>query len=165
MGLLDRLRKDKGEGEGEGGAGEPRFVNKEQKGGNTYEVYKGSDAESAKAFLLAKSVTQPLYYIVVETSDGVWGADKEGLYLENLRPWQTDVGSAETEVASANVHSMSGLAMAARGITDNFISLVGCGACGKEWRDGVRYQNVTVVRCPDCGKKNKVDTSNIKAYS
>ncbi|MGH2740159.1 MAG: hypothetical protein ACRDH6_06730 [Actinomycetota bacterium] len=162
MGLLDRLRKGKDGGEGEAGA--PSFVNKEQKGGNTYEVYKGGDAESAKAFLLTKNVSQPLYYVVVETGDGVWGADKEGLYLENLRPWQTDVGSAEVEVASANVNSMSGLAMAARGITDNFISLVSCGSCGREWHDGVRYQNVTVVRCPDCGKTNSVDTSNIKAY-
>lgn len=161
MGLLDRLRKKDGD---EGGEGQPSFVSKEQKGGNTYEVYKGRDPESAKAFLLAKSVTQPLYYIVVETSDGVWGADKEGLYLENLRSWQTDVGSAEVEVASANVHSVSGLAMAARGITDNFISLVSCGACGKEWHDGVRYQDVTVVTCPECGKRNSVDTNNIKAY-
>jgi DNA-directed RNA polymerase subunit RPC12/RpoP len=159
MGFLKRFRR--GQDNGASDASPPRFVKKERKGSNTYETYAGSDAESARAFLMSKAVTQPQYYIVVETKDGTWGIDTEGLYLEKLRPWQTNVRSAKCEVAAARLSSMSSVAMAARGITDNFISSVECGTCGREWLDGVRYQNVTVVRCPGCGTKNSVDTRNI----
>jgi predicted Zn-ribbon and HTH transcriptional regulator len=52
-----------------------------------------------------------------------------------------------------------GLQMAAKGIADNFISEIKCGSCGTEWKDGLRYKNKTIVKCPKCKKYNCVDTS------
>jgi len=115
MGIFDRLFDRKG-GE-EGGPSKvkpPRLVSKTQKPGGTYEVYRGTDAESAKAFLLTK-----------------------------------------------RVKSAFGLQAVARGMADNMIAKVQCGSCEHEWMDAVRYQNVTVVRCPKCKMLNKVDSGNI----
>ncbi|MBN1965064.1 MAG: hypothetical protein JW910_10475 [Anaerolineae bacterium] len=146
---------------GSGGA-KPRFVSKSTQGNNTYEVYQGTDAESARAFLKTKTVTQPLYYVVVETpSDGNWGMDKEGLYLERLLPWQTNLSMATVTGSCNLIPDMFSLQMAARGINDNFINTIQCGSCGHEWQDGLRYKNVTVVRCPKCKTYNKIDTNNI----
>ena len=47
-----------------------------------YEVYKGPDAISAKAFLEKKSVTEKYYCIVVETPDGTYCRDIQGFYKE-----------------------------------------------------------------------------------
>jgi len=46
----------------------------------TYIFFKGIDITVAKAFLENNPVTKPLYYLVVETSDGAFGRDKEGIY-------------------------------------------------------------------------------------
>lgn len=54
----------------------------DQSGPNTYEVYSGPDAETAKEFLKTKNVMQPLYYVVVETPEGNYGRDKDGIYKE-----------------------------------------------------------------------------------
>ncbi len=48
--------------------------------------------------------------------------------------------------------------MAARGISDNFVVKIKCGKCEHEWFDGVRYKNLTAVRCPNCKTINKVDS-------
>ena len=145
---------------------QPTFIRKEVKGKNTYEYYKGTDAESAKEFLLTKKIDKPLYYLVVKTSEGIWGMDKEGLYLERLLPWQKDIDSAKCQghymLASYNPFSLN---MAAEGISDNFILKVQCGKCEHRWLDGVRYQNVTIVRCPKCKSLNKVDSKNIIVIS
>jgi len=171
MGIFDRLfgkgEKEKIE-ESEGSKGkQPKFVRKYTERGiggtATYEIYKGTDAESAKAFLLKKRVNKKLYYIVVETPEGNWGMDVEGLYLEKLLPWQTDLASAECEGTIIPMSwSLFGLRMAARGFNDNFIVKVRCGKCEHEWLDGVRYQNTTVVRCPKCKTLNKVDSRHIR---
>ncbi|MBN1202439.1 MAG: hypothetical protein JXJ20_11330 [Anaerolineae bacterium] len=158
------LRKIFGGGQSGGGSSgkKPKFVSKTKRGNNTYEVYKGTDAESARAFLKTKTVTQPLYYVVVETpSEGNWGMDKEGLYLERLLPWQTDLSKATVTGACNLVPDMFSLQMAARGINDNFINTIQCGSCEHEWQDGLRYQKTTVVRCPKCKTYNKIDTSHI----
>jgi len=140
----------------------PKFVRKEQKGNSTYEIYRGKDAETARAFLLKKRVDVQLYYIVVETPEGAWGMDVKGLYLEHLLPWQTKISSAE---CAGHIIPMSfdmfGLQMAARRYNDNFIAKVQCGKCEHQWPDGVRYQDLTVVRCPKCKAYNKVDSSSI----
>ncbi|MBD3338555.1 MAG: hypothetical protein GF353_05585 [Candidatus Lokiarchaeota archaeon] len=47
-----------------------------------YEVYKGPDANSAKAFLEKKPVTKRFYCIVVETPDGNYCRDIQGFYKE-----------------------------------------------------------------------------------
>ena len=141
----------------------PKFVRKERNNENTYEIYNGIDAESAKDFLLTKRVDKKLYYILVETPEGNWGMDIEGLYLEHLLPWQTSVNSAKcTGIIIPMSHSNFGLNSAARGFNDNFIVKVQCGKCENQWSDGVRYQNITVVRCPKCKTLNKVDSGNIK---
>lgn len=47
-----------------------------------YEVYKGPDAASAKAFLEKKPVTKRYYCMVVETPDGTYCRDIQGFYKE-----------------------------------------------------------------------------------
>jgi ribosomal protein S27E len=56
------------------------------------------------------------------------------------------------------------LEMAAKGLNDSFIIKVKCGNCSNEWTEALRYQNWTVVQCPQCGKKNSVDTKNYSAW-
>lgn len=148
---------------------QPKFVRKERKecAGReaTYEIFKAKDAESAKAFLLTKRIDKELYYIIVETPEGNWGMDVEGLYLERLLSWQTNISSAECEGSIVPMsYSMFGLEMAAKGFNDNFIVKVQCGKCKHEWLDGVRYKNFTVVRCPKCKTLNKVDSNNIVVW-
>jgi hypothetical protein len=143
-------------------AATPVFVG--MQGGNTtpskYEVYKSDDAEIAKKFLLSKKVSQDQYYIVVETPIGNWGIDKIGLYLERLLPWQLDLSKAECEGGLFHPQSTTGLELAARRVNDNFVTKVECGCCKHQWMDGVRYQDITIVLCPQCKKYNKVDSKN-----
>ena len=135
----------------------------EYNGQASYLTLAGSDAERAKAFLGNEFVDRELYYIVVETPDGTWGLDIEGLYLEQLRPWQLDTGSAEYEVPAGSFAGNShGAELAKLGRVDNFLVWIGCGRCAHRWADGVRYQNRTLTRCPSCGAKNLVDSSNVE---
>ena len=46
----------------------------------TYEIYKAPNREQALAFLKGKTVTQPMYYIEVETPEGTFGRDLKGIY-------------------------------------------------------------------------------------
>lgn len=167
MGIFDALFGKKSEAGGAGPSSAapqtPKFLRKEQNGGATYEVYKAAEAESARAFLLTKRVDKPAYYIVVETSEGNWGLDVKGLYLERLLPWQTELNSAQVDGSIPNLVGFSqfGLQMAARGINDNFVAEVQCGRCQRKWQDAVRYQKLTVVRCPGCKTLNKIDTGHI----
>lgn len=48
----------------------------------TYMNYKAKSEEAALAFLNSKSVTQNLYYIVVDTPQGAYGKDINGVYKE-----------------------------------------------------------------------------------
>ena len=47
-----------------------------------YRIHKGPDAASAKAFLEQNPVTKPLHYIVVETPQGNYCRDTDGIYKE-----------------------------------------------------------------------------------
>jgi len=47
-----------------------------------YRIHKGPDAASAKAFLKRNPVTQQFYYIVVETPEGNYCRDIQGIYKE-----------------------------------------------------------------------------------
>lgn len=62
------------------------FVREKRKQGLTgtliYRIHKAPDAASAKAFLQQNPVNERLYYIVVETPDGNYGRDIEGIYKE-----------------------------------------------------------------------------------
>lgn len=49
---------------------------------NTYEVYTAKSKMEALQFLEQKQVTAQLYYVVVETPEGSWGKDRNGIYRE-----------------------------------------------------------------------------------
>ncbi|MGH3391478.1 MAG: hypothetical protein ACRDOO_21625 [Actinomadura sp.] len=139
------------------------FVGKEKTGRNTYVTFTGNNAEKAKAFLRKEPVDDDFTYIVVETPDGIWGTDSNSIYLEKLRPWQLDTGDADcTGVISALIDGVHNLQLAARGVIDNYVVEVTCGGCGHEWIDGIRYRDVTLVRCPECTAANRVDSANIE---
>jgi hypothetical protein len=159
MGILDRFFGKKSAPLGDGKA--PRFVRKEETPGAIYEIYAADDAETARRFLLTKQVDQEKYYVMVETPEGTWGVDKLGLYLERLLPFQTDLSAAGCDGRTCSMPDPAGLEMAANGLNESFVIKVQCGKCQREWTDAVRYQNVTVVRCPGCKMLCKIDTSNI----
>ena len=62
------------------------FVQEKRRQGQTgiliYRLYKAPDAVSAKAFLQQNPVNERLNYIVVETPDGNYGRDIDGMYKE-----------------------------------------------------------------------------------
>jgi len=70
----------------QGGAREVKFVREDRREqmGHTliYRIHNGPDAASAKAFLEENPVTRPLYYLVVETPEGNYCRDKDGMYKE-----------------------------------------------------------------------------------
>jgi hypothetical protein len=140
------------------------LVGVESKGTGTYVTLSGPDPEKAKAFLRNEPIEDELYYVVVQTPDGNWGVDINGIYLEGLRPWQLDVDGADHEgVIVTLIDGVHGLTTAAQGILDNYIVEVRCGGCAHEWVDGVRYANVTLVCCPSCEATNRVDSSGYTA--
>jgi hypothetical protein len=139
------------------------FIRTYTRDNNTYETYECDDAEVAKEFLLTKSVNEKLYYIAVATPVGSWGMDIKGLYKERLLPWQTRIESAEVEGHAIGVVDSFALGTAARGMADNFVVAVRCGNCGHEWIEGLRYQNWTLVHCPKCQKRNKINSRNYTA--
>lgn len=129
----------------------------------TYYVFRGSDTEKAKQYLRDEiNVTREMTYYVVETPNGNWGKDIDGLYLENLLPWQRNAQAAEHQGDIISVMTgATGFVAIDNGSGDNFIVLVRCGNCRHEWEDGVRYQNRTAVRCPSCSALNSVDSRRI----
>lgn len=126
-------------------------------------VFRARDADQAKRFLLDDLIvdTQVIYF-VVETPEGIWGKDIDGLYLENLLPWQRDVAAAEYQARILTLPAIgnpSGAFMSAStGIMDNYTVEVECGRCEAHWWDGIRYCDFTAVRCPACRSLNRVDS-------
>ena len=135
-----------------------------QNGRARYVVFRGVDPEKAKRFLWEMRVDDQGLQYVVETTDGNWGTDIDGLYLENLREWQRDTGTATRIGKVLTVHDPTkSLVNAARGALDNFLVKIECGRCRSSWWDGVRYQDSTAVRCPRCRTVNRVETHDITA--
>lgn len=130
----------------------------------TYYVFRGSDTEKAKQYLRDEiDVVRELTYYVVETPNGNWGKDIDGLYLENLLPWQRNVAAADHKGDIIGVVTgAAGFVAIDNGSGDNFIVGVRCGNCEHEWEDGVRYQSFTAVRCPSCAALNSIDSRGIK---
>jgi hypothetical protein len=143
----------------------PQFVRTRQTPSGIYEDYTAVNAETAREFLMTKTVSQPKYYIKVVTPEGNWGMDIEGLYLERLLPFQLNIGAAECEGIIHGFPKPFSIKMVVNGVSDNFIVEVGCGKCGQQWSDGIRYQEFTVVRCPNCQTLNKIDSRNIRVVS
>lgn len=48
----------------------------------TYQIYQGPDAAAAQTFLEQNPVTKSFYYIIVETPEGTYGRDIQGIYKE-----------------------------------------------------------------------------------
>ncbi|KAB8170868.1 hypothetical protein FH609_001970 [Streptomyces sp. 3MP-14] len=100
------------------------------------------------------------YYLVVETPDGNWGLDIEGLFLEGLRPWQKDTANADCRgLVTGVVDNAQTLRAAAKGSCDDWLTRLTRGRCEHHWIDGVRYRDLTVVRCPACRARDLVDSS------
>jgi hypothetical protein len=47
-----------------------------------YRIYRAKTADQARKFLDEQTVTERLHYVVVETPEGNWGRDVNGLYKE-----------------------------------------------------------------------------------
>ncbi len=62
--------------------GSAKYLRTERNGPNTYEVLEAPSKEAAMEYLKDHPVTKPLYYIVVETPEGNWGRDVNGIYAE-----------------------------------------------------------------------------------
>ena len=65
-----------------GNSSSVRFKEKFKKGNYTYEIYQANSRADAQSFLGNRVVTQKLYYVVVETSEGNFGRDNMGMYQE-----------------------------------------------------------------------------------
>ncbi|MFC1660994.1 hypothetical protein ACFL3S_06015 [Gemmatimonadota bacterium] len=69
-----------------GGASKVEFVreDRQQKMGKTfvYRIYKAPDAASAKAYLEQHPVVQQFHYVIVETPEGDYCRDIDGMYKE-----------------------------------------------------------------------------------
>lgn len=124
----------------------------------TYEVYWAPSAALAKEFLREKSLPDPDAHIIVETPEGNWCADSEGIYLERLLPFQTSIEMAQCRGRIKAPPKALGLKMAALGLMDNFTADVKCGRCGNTWIDGLRYRDNTLVKCSRCRAMNLVDS-------
>ncbi len=82
MGFLSKLF-----GSSSGGVKFVRKYNEQKQGSSgiitcTYEMYKAKTAQLAREFLETKTVNKKLYYIVVETPEGNWAKDIDGMYKE-----------------------------------------------------------------------------------
>ncbi len=139
-----------------------RFKGRESNQRSTYEAYEADDAETAKAFLEAKTVAQANYYLIVDTPEGAWGADVHGLYLERLLPFQTRLDDATCLGDICRMPAAKNAEMAARGLTESFVAGIKCGACQHEWKDALRYQKDTVVKCPRCKALNRVSSAKVQ---
>ena len=65
-----------------GDAAKVRFVRENRKDASVWRTHSAPTKADAVAFLATQSVTQPLYYVVVETPEGNYGRDKDGFYQE-----------------------------------------------------------------------------------
>lgn len=129
----------------------------------TYEYYHAGSAEQARYFLEQTEVTKALYYVMVETPEGKWGRDKDGLFLEQLCDFQRNLSLAQCDAKTALIPlRLEDIGMAANKVTDNYLLSITCGSCGFDWTDGVAYRAKTIAKCPECGKYNLVDTENIR---
>ncbi len=131
-----------------------------QRGANTYESHACADLDATQQFLLSREVDRPQHYVDVETPDGLWGIDINGIYQGHLPDWKKNIDLAECDGHAIGLSvGDTSLEYCAKGISDNFVVSIGCGRCEHEWLGALRYQDVTIARCPSCGAYNKVDSS------
>lgn len=129
----------------------------------TYEYYMAASPEEARYFLDHTQVTKPFYYVMVETPEGKWGRDKDGLFLERLCDFQRNLSLAQCDGDTNLIPlRLEDLGLAANKITDNYLIKITCGSCNYEWVDGVAYRAKTIVRCPECGQYNLANTEHIR---
>lgn len=63
----------------------------------TYEVHSGSTKQEAVEFLEQQVVSEPSFYIVVETPEGNWGKDIAGIYDEDSGEYEHSVQIRNSE--------------------------------------------------------------------
>ncbi len=141
---------------------EVQHLGTSQRGEHTYESYACADPTVAKEFLEARDVDRPNYYVDVDTPDGIWGKDLDSLYQSRLPGWKTDLSLVQCDGSATGLGDFDGIQYCVKGISNNFTAYVECGRCEHRWLDALRYQDVTVVRCPSCGTYNKVDSHNFR---
>lgn len=131
----------------------------------TYELYTADDTEKAKDFLLKKKVNRKFYYVEVETPNGTWGIDKDGMYLDKLLPWQKELSLGKCEGEISKWPSIHAIMVASQGLMDNAVAGIRCGKCEHEWWDGIRLNKSSIVRCPKCKTYNKIKGGEIQVTS
>jgi hypothetical protein len=138
-------------------------LRREQRGDAVYEIYAAESAESARRFLSSRRVDRARFYLCVRTpSQGHWGLDVEGLFLERLLDWQREAPREEcVDGRIGGMPCLFGLRAAAQHLSDNFIAPIECGGCKRGWLDGVAYADMTLVRCPGCGRLNRIRTDEL----
>jgi len=143
-----------------GAGGDVKPLGTSQRGANTYESYACADLEAAQQFLLSREVDRPQHYVDVETPDGLWGMDINGIYQGHLPDWKKDLDLADCDgyTTGPSIGTTS-LEYCVKGLSDNFIVRIGCGRCEHEWLGALRYQADTIARCPSCGTYNRVNSS------
>jgi tetratricopeptide (TPR) repeat protein len=142
---------------------EVQHLGTSERGEHTYESYACADPTVAKDFLEARDVDRPNYYVDVDTPDGIWGKDLDSLYQSRLPDWKTDLSLVECAGSATGLGDVDGIQYCVKGISNNFTAYVECGRCDHRWLDALRYQDITVVRCPSCGIYNKIDSHNFHA--
>jgi tetratricopeptide (TPR) repeat protein len=137
------------------------FVEKVEKDGITYEVLEASDARTARAFLFAREMKRSGYVVrIITPKEGTWCLDGDGLYLEKLLPYQSQLRAAKVTGTIVGEPSPVHLAAAESGARDNCVIAIRCGHCGHIWPDALRLHKSIAVRCPECGTINKVEPSD-----
>ncbi|MCL2152443.1 MAG: zinc-ribbon domain-containing protein [Oscillospiraceae bacterium] len=65
-----------------GNASNVKYVREDRTSGGTYVTYSAPNKADAIAFLSAQSITRQSYYVVVDTPEGSFGKDIQGIYQE-----------------------------------------------------------------------------------
>ena len=58
------------------------YIREDKDNNNIWVIYKAPSKTDAMSFLSKQTITQPCYYVVVETPEGNFGRDKDGFYQE-----------------------------------------------------------------------------------
>jgi hypothetical protein len=142
-----------------------RFVDMRIRPDAVFEIYEAASAADARSFLEMKTVSQDYLHIIVDTPEGKWGRDIQGIFLEELLPMQYKLDTAQCEGLIADIPSAFGFGLAARHMTDNYLAVISCGNCAHLWCGGIRYRNRTIVKCPGCGSFNLVDSTKLICFT
>lgn len=130
--------------------------------GVTCELFTSEDTEKAKQFLLNKRITIKNYSVRIDTPHGIWGTSKDGIFLEELLPWQKDLNLEKCKGKIRQYFSEKSLLRYENGSSDNAVAMIRCGKCKNKWWDAIRPNDSTIVRCPKCNVYNNIRGKKMK---